>query len=201
MGHRAGSARSARARGLRTLQHQALPRSTLRAIEAEVWLRTLVVEAAQHEGADGALVDPGWATKDQVYDEALAWFLQRPTGARSAAKPPVGRAATRRGAAGAAGTAGTAGTTSAAGADRTPRDRRSTHQDVTFWVDSRLLSRVRRAAASQGLRTAQLVEHALAGFSAELISPAIQQFHRRTQRRALALHRQRSRVPAEGQMP
>jgi hypothetical protein len=62
--------RSDRARGLRTLQHQKLAAATRYAIDTEVWYRGLI---AEREGR----LDPGWATKDQVHDEAIAWFLAR----------------------------------------------------------------------------------------------------------------------------
>ena len=62
--------RSDRARGLRTLQHQRLAAATRYAIDTEVWYRGLI---AEREGR----LDPGWATKDQVHDEAIAWFLER----------------------------------------------------------------------------------------------------------------------------
>lgn len=62
--------RSARARGLRTLQHQTLPASTCYAIDTEVWYRGFILE---HDGRG----DARWATKDQVHDEAIAWFLRR----------------------------------------------------------------------------------------------------------------------------
>ena len=59
-----------RSRGLRTLQHQTLPAATRYAIDTEVWYRGLVLER-------GGRRDSGWATKDQVHDEAIAWFLRR----------------------------------------------------------------------------------------------------------------------------
>ena len=65
-----GHRRSPRARGLRTLQHQTLPATTRYAIDTEVWYRGFILER-------GRRTDAGWATKDQVHDEAIAWFLQR----------------------------------------------------------------------------------------------------------------------------
>lgn len=62
--------RSPRARGLRTLQHQTLPASTRYAIDTEVWYRGFILERDRRAQA-------GWATKDQVHDEAVAWFLKR----------------------------------------------------------------------------------------------------------------------------
>lgn len=162
-------ARSARSRGLRTLQHQALARSTLAAIEAEIWLRTLIVERARTEAAPSSLADPSWATKDQVHDEALAWYLQGPGGAATVSPESAGRAPARASA-----------------------TRQATHQDVTFWVDSRLLARARRLAVRQGVRLAQLIERALDTYIAEHISADVVRFHRRAQAQALRLHRRRS---------
>ena len=62
--------RSPRARGLRTLQHQTLPAATRYAIDTEVWYRGFILERDRRP-------DAGWATKDQVHDEAIAWFLKR----------------------------------------------------------------------------------------------------------------------------
>src|SRR5215469_3738136 len=62
--------RSPRARGLRTLQHQTLPATTRYAIDTEVWYRGFILERDRR-------ADAGWATKDQVHDEAIAWFLTR----------------------------------------------------------------------------------------------------------------------------
>jgi hypothetical protein len=163
-------ARSARARGLRTLQHQALARSTLAAIEAEIWLRTLIVERARADASENVLADPTWATKDQVHDEALTWYL-RGLGDDAARSPkPSGPAPARRG-----------------------TSRQGTHQDVTFWVDSRLLARARRRAVREGVRLAQLIERALDSYIAEHISADVVRFHRRAQAQALSLHRRRSK--------
>ena len=62
--------RSPRARGLRTLQHQTLSAATRYAIDTEVWYRGFILERDRRG-------DGGWATKDQVHDEAIAWFLKR----------------------------------------------------------------------------------------------------------------------------
>lgn len=62
--------RSPRARGLRTLQHQTLPAGTRYAIDTEVWYRGFILERDRR-------ADTGWATKDQVHDEAISWFLRR----------------------------------------------------------------------------------------------------------------------------
>ncbi len=165
-------ARSARARGLRTLQHQALARSTLQAIEAEIWLRTLIVERSRAEGVIGPLADPVWATKDQVHDEALAWFLQGHAGVRLEPPAPV---TPRRSASGQRG-----------GADA--------RQDVTFWLDSRLLARARKLAAREGLRLALLIERAFGAYVQAQVSSEVLRFHRRAQGQALRLYQRRSGI-------
>jgi hypothetical protein len=70
-GRKAGGLSSARARGLRTLQHQTLSPAVRHAIETEVWLRGLLLAGTI------PTIEAGWATMDQVHDEALAWFLQQ----------------------------------------------------------------------------------------------------------------------------
>jgi hypothetical protein len=115
--------RSARARGLRTLQHQALPAETRHAIDTEVWFRTLVTG---HPGS----ADSRWATKDQVHDEAIASFLQRHR------RQPYDHYAKRREGA----------------------------EDVTFWLDSKLMQRARRMAERDGVKLAHLIEAALSSY-------------------------------------
>ncbi len=162
--------RSARSRGLRTLQHQALARSILAAIDAEIWLRTLIVERARAAGEQGPLANAAWATKDQVHDEALAWFLGRrmsvAAGGGAAAPAPAAPAA--------------------------PATRAVDRQDVTFWVDSRLLARARRLAGRQGLRLAALLERALAEYVESHVPAEVLRLLRRTQTQALRLHSRRA---------
>jgi phage gp46-like protein len=62
----------ARARGLRTLQHQTLPPRIRDAIETEVWMRSLLARRAPSTARHAR-----WATKDQVHDEAIGWFLRQ----------------------------------------------------------------------------------------------------------------------------
>lgn len=189
-------ARSARARGLRTLQHQALARSTLAAIEAEIWLRTLIVERARSDGAEEPRANPAWATKDQVHDEALAWYLQQPgdgSAARGsdAAGASGASAISREAPAAASVQAPVRGLVGRARSARASAARQLTHEDVTFWVDSRLLARARRLAAREGLRLAQLIERALEGYIAAHIPVDVVRFHRRAQAQALRLHQRR----------
>ena len=151
---RAPRARSPRARGLRTLQHQTLPAATYYAIDTEVWFRNLIVEASAPDTHD-----PRWATKDQVHDEALAWFLEH-----CAEQPP---------------------------APRSPR--RSSDEDLTFWVDSRLMERARRLALRQHIRLAQLIEAALTGYVRQYVPEELTAFRRRVQQQAGLLYAQRGR--------
>lgn len=148
--------RSARARGLRTLQHQSLPAATHYAIDTEVWFRALVLEQwGQRDGAPDAL----WATKDRVHDEAIGWFLDR-QGDR-----PLEQRARRAG--------------------------RS--QDLTFWLDSRLLGRARRLAALSGMRLAHLLESAMNAYVSAHVSEELLAFRRRVRAEAGRLHRARTR--------
>jgi len=186
-------ARSARARGLRTLQHQSLPRAIVTAIEAELWLRALIVERVRTERPTGAPVDPAWATKDQLHDEALSWFLRHPG---DAARRPAPSVAQRPAASAEAAAAAPAGSHPAGAV----RGRQGAHQDVTFWVDSRLLARARRRAMREGLRLAQFIERALDSYIAVHIPAEVLHLHRRTQALALRLHRRRS-APAGKREP
>jgi hypothetical protein len=147
-------ARSARARGLRTLQHQSLPAATRFAIDTEVWLRTLVLEG--WSSASGA-PEARWATKDQVHDEALIWFLEQH------AVAPVQPSS------------------------RSP----GVTEDLTFWLDSQLLSRARQLARRSGMRVAQLIERALDAYVAAHVPAQLLSFRRRVQTQAQRVHRER----------
>lgn len=150
--------RSARARGLRTLQHQSLPVATHFAIDTEVWFRALVLE--QWSDEDGA-PDARWATKDRVHDEAIGWFLDRQAGraVEPRARPPGGAP-----------------------------------QDLTFWLDSRLLARARRLAALSGMRLAHLIEVAIDAYVVAHVPEELLAFRRRVQAEAGRLHRARARA-------
>jgi hypothetical protein len=137
-----------RARGLRTLQHQTLPASTRYAIDTEVWFRGLMVERQPVEERDHR-----WATKDQVHDEAIAWFLDR-----HAVRPYQDYPA-----------------------------RRSADEDLTFWVDARLMQRARRMAQRDGVKLARLIDAALSCYVREQLPPALLRFRRRVQLRACLL--------------
>jgi len=156
---KAGRAPGARARGLRTLQHQTLSPAVRHAIDTEVWLRGLLV-AREAMG-----IDARWATKDQVHDEALAWFLQRHT-------------------------------------QSAPRDypaRRAGDEDLTFWIDSRLMERARRMAVRDGVKVARLIDAALTGYVRQHVPPELGEFRTRVQGEALKLYSQlRGGLPATG---
>jgi hypothetical protein len=141
--------RSPRAQGLRTLQHQSLPRAVCQAIDTEVWFRGLLLE-----GAESASADRRWATKDQVYDEALGWYLAR----RPASPAPELRVS------------------------GVPV------QDLTFWVDSRLLARARQLAERRTIKLAHLIEQALSDYVQQHIPASFLEFRRDTQQQAARLY-------------
>ncbi len=141
--------RSARARGLRTLQHQTLPPKTRYAIDTEVWFRGLVVE---HQSASRRL--ERWSTKDQVHDEAIAWFLQQH--AEQPFEPYPAR--------------------------------RVADEDLTFWVDSRLMQRARRMAQRDGVKVARLIDAALSCYVRQHLPEALLQYRQRVQHEAYRLY-------------
>jgi hypothetical protein len=139
---KASRTRSARARGLRTLQHQRLSTKIRYAIDTEVWLRGLLCAREPDSELDGR-----WATKDQVHDEALAWFLQQ-----HAQQPMEDYPARRTG-----------------------------DEDLTFWVDSRLMERARRMAIRDGVKVARLIDAALAAYVKQHIPETLLEFRHRVQ--------------------
>jgi hypothetical protein len=141
--------RSARARGLRILQHQTLPPKTRYAIDTEVWFRGLVVE---HQSASRR--PDRWSTKDQVHDEAIAWFLQQH--AEQPFEPYPAR--------------------------------RAADEDLTFWVDSRLMQRARRMAQRDGVKVARLIDAALSCYVRQHLPEALLQYRQRVQREAYRLY-------------
>jgi hypothetical protein len=160
---RAGRTPSARARGLRTLQHQTLSAKTRYAIDTEVWLRGLLL------ARDPVLAtDARWATKDHVHDEALAWFLQQH------AQQPV----------------------------QDYPARRAGDQDLTFWVDSKIMERARRMAVRDGVKVARLIDAALNAYVRQHIPEALIDFRQRVQLEALDLYRRfRGTVPGAPPRP
>jgi hypothetical protein len=148
-GKRPGKSGSARARGLRTLQHQTLSAAVRYAIDTEVWLRGLLLAREPQSG-----LDPRWATKDQVHDEALGWFLQR-----HANEPLPDYPARRTG-----------------------------DEDLTFWVDSRIIERARRMATRDGVKLARLIDAALSAYVREHIPRELIEFRQRVQGEAQKLY-------------
>jgi hypothetical protein len=153
--------RSARARGLRTLQHQTLPPGTRQAIDTEVWFRALVTASvpASHR-------DHRWSTKDQVHDEAITWFLE------THAQKPF---------------------------EQYPA-RRTADEDLTFWVDSKLMERARRVARRDGVKVARLIDAALTNYVKEHVPQSLLYYRQRVQRDAAKLYKGSSRTlpPANG---
>ena len=141
--------RSARARGLRTLQHQTLPPATRLAIDTEVWFRALVAQRT-----NGAKRDHRWSTKDQVHDEAIMWFLD------SHAQQPF---------------------------DQYPA-RRTADEDLTFWVDSKLMERARRMARRDGVKVARLIDAALTNYVKQHIPDTLLNYRTRVQQEAVKLY-------------
>ncbi len=141
--------RSARARGLRTLQHQTLPPTTRYAIDTEVWFRGLVVECEPDTKRDAR-----WPTKDQVHDEAIAWFLDEYAD-RAYEQFPA---------------------------------RRTADEDLTFWVDSRLMERARRMARRDGVKVARLIDAALSSYVKRHVPEALLRFRQRVQQEACGLY-------------
>jgi hypothetical protein len=156
--------RSARARGLRTLQHQTLPPGTRLAIDTEVWFRALVTARAQNGKRDHR-----WSTKDQVHDEAITWFLETHT------DHPF---------------------------DQYPA-RRTADEDLTFWVDSKLMERARRMARRDGVKVARLIDAALTNYVKRHVPEALLNYRQRVQQEAVRLYEGsgRSSRHASGKRP
>ena len=144
-----GSPSRARARGLRTLQHQTLSARVRHAIDTEVWLRGMVRARDPQLPANAR-----WATKDQVHDEALAWFL-----GRHAQQPPADYPARRAG-----------------------------DEDLTFWVDSKIMERARRMALRDGVKVARLIDAALSAYVRQYIPEPLIEFRQRVQAEAQKLY-------------
>jgi hypothetical protein len=162
---KASKTRSARARGLRTLQHQTLPPRTRYAIDTEVWFRGLIVERQPP-----AQRNHRWSTKDQVHDEALAWFLDQ-----HAQRPFEDYPA-----------------------------RRTADEDLTFWVDSRLMERARRMAERDGVKVARLIDAALSCYVREQLPQELMRYRQRVQAEASRLYaarRPRVRARRSGKAP
>ena len=141
---------SARARGLRTLQHQTLPPDTRYAIDTEVWFRGLAVDAPAPRLRGGP-------TKDQVHDEAIAWFLERHAKQAYALYPA----------------------------------RRADDEDLTFWVDSKLMQRARLMAKRDGVKVARLIDAALSSYVKQFVAAELIRFRRRIQEQARRLYLRR----------
>jgi hypothetical protein len=146
--------RSARARGLRTLQHQTLPPTTRYAIDTEVWFRGLIVERQSIPQRN-----PRWSTKDQVHDEAIAWFLDKHADRPFEPYPA----------------------------------RRTADEDLTFWVDSRLMERARRMAQRDGVKVARLIDAALSCYVRQHLPEELVRYRQRVQDEAAKLYQGRSR--------
>jgi hypothetical protein len=154
MSEKKSKPRSARALGLRTLQHQTLPPATRLAIDTEVWFRALVAA-----GSSGPKRDHRWSTKDQVHDEAIHWFLEL-----HAHKPFEPYPA-----------------------------RRTADEDLTFWVDSKLMERARRMARRDGVKVARLIDAALTNYVREHVPEKLLHYRQRVQQDAARIYRSKRR--------
>jgi hypothetical protein len=139
----------ARARGLRTLQHQTLPPRVRDAIETEVWMRSLLARRTPL-----SMRDARWATKDQVHDEAIGWFLRQQRTAPLLEFPA----------------------------------RRQGDEDLTFWVDSRLMQQVRRQAQRDGVKVSRFIEAALSAYARQHVPPEFTSFRERVELEAARLY-------------
>ncbi len=148
----------ARARGLRTLQHQTLPGRIRDAIETEVWMRCLLARRTTLPARHAR-----WATKDQVHDEAIGWFLRQ-----QRENPPIEYPARRDG-----------------------------DEDLTFWIDSRLMQQVRRRALREGVKVSRFLEAALSAFVRQHVPAEFVSFRDRVELEAERLYVQQheARVP------
>jgi hypothetical protein len=146
---KANRLRAAGSRRQRTLQHQTLSPKTRHAIDTEAWFRGLLLE--RHRGADA---DRRWASKDQVHDEAITWFLHKHTQQPLSDYPA----------------------------------RRTGDEDLTFWVDSKIMERVRRLALREGVKVARLIDAALSTYAREHVPEQLLSFRERVQEEAGRLY-------------
>jgi phage gp46-like protein len=149
----------ARARGLRTLQHQTLPPRIRDAIETEVWMRSLLARRAPLTARNAR-----WATKDQVHDEAIGWFLRQQREAPQLEYPA----------------------------------RRQGDEDLTFWVDSRLMQQVRRQALRDGVKVSRFIEAALSAYVRQHLPPEFMSFRERVELEAQRLYGSARELPVPG---
>jgi hypothetical protein len=141
--------RSPRSRGLRTLQHQALSPRIRYAIDTEAWFRGLLLERRPPSDAERR-----WASKDQVHDEAMSWFLQQRAQQAMVDYPA----------------------------------RRTGDEDTTFWVDSKIIERVRRLALREGVKVARLIDAALSAYVRQHVPEELLGFRQRVQEQAAGLY-------------
>jgi hypothetical protein len=147
----------ARARGLRTLQHQTLSARIRDAIDTEVWMRSLLLRRTPLPSHSAR-----WATKDQVHDEAIGWFLRQ-----LRENPQLDYPARRDG-----------------------------DEDMTFWIDSRLMLQVRRQAVRAGVKVSRFIEAALSAFVRQQVPAEFGSFRDRVELEAERLYGRARRGPA-----
>jgi len=75
--------------------------------------------------------------------------------------------------------------------------RRAADEDLTFWVDSRLMERARRMALRDGVKVARLIDAALSCYVRQNLPEELLRYRERVQDEAEKLYHA-TRVPASG---
>jgi hypothetical protein len=119
------------------------------AIDTEAWFRGLMLE--RHPPSE---TERRWASKDQVHDEAITWFLQQ-----QAQQPITDYPARRTG-----------------------------DEDITFWLDSKIMERVRRLAVRDGVKVARLIDAALSAYVRAHVPESLLDFRQRVREQATELY-------------
>jgi hypothetical protein len=66
--------------------------------------------------------------------------------------------------------------------------RRTGDEDLTFWVDSKLMARVRQLALREGVKVARLIEAALSAYAKERVPEQLLSFRQRVREEAARLY-------------
>jgi hypothetical protein len=66
--------------------------------------------------------------------------------------------------------------------------RRASDEDVTFWVDTKIMEQARQTAARHGVKPARLLDAALTLYVKNHVPPQLLEFRRTVQQQALALY-------------
>jgi hypothetical protein len=79
--------------------------------------------------------------------------------------------------------------------------RRAGDEDLTFWVDSKIMERARRMAARDGVKIARLIDAALSAYVREHVPRELIDFRQRVQNEALKLYSQLRAGAPSGSRP